>query len=85
MTRLLAEGEAIEIWGSEEQPDGFLWRGEPYAIEEICNRWQVHTRWWGPGEAIWRAYYKITTDQGMLCELYHDRLAGRWVLVRVYD
>jgi hypothetical protein len=91
MTRLLAEGEAVEVWGPEEHPDGFVWRGAPYQVETVCNRWLVHTRWWEAGEMVWRAYYKVIAVCGapqgaeMLCELYHDLRVERWVLARVYD
>jgi hypothetical protein len=85
MTRLLAEGEPIQVWGPEERPEGFVWRGRAHPIEAIANRWEVHTRWWETGEATWRVYYKVTTGGGLLCEIVHDRLAGAWVLARVYD
>jgi hypothetical protein len=91
VTRLYLKGETIQVWGPEEQPDGFVWRGVSYRVEEVCNRWLVHTRWWEAGEVVWRAYYKVTAVRGalqgvaMLCELYHDLRAGEWVLARVYD
>jgi hypothetical protein len=85
MTHLLAEPEAIQIWGSEEAPEGFVWQGRLHGIEQISNRWQVHTRWWEPGKAIWRRYWKVTTDTGLLCQLYHDLLEGGWFLSRLYD
>jgi hypothetical protein len=91
MTRLLSEGEQVRVWGSEDEPDpgsgpqGFVWRGEVHQIEAVCNRWQVHTRWWEAGATVWREYWKVTTDRGLLCELVHDLLTGGWVLARVYD
>jgi hypothetical protein len=91
MTRLLLEGEAVQVWESEDAADpgpgpaGFVWRGTSHQIEERCNRWRIHTRWWEVGEEIWREYWKVTTDQGVLCQLYHDLLDGRWFLSRVYD
>jgi hypothetical protein len=85
MTRLLTEGETVQVWGPEEAPEGFFWRGEPHRIEGVSNRWQVHTRWWEAGEVVWREYYKVTTDRGVLCELVHDRLRGEWRVGRVYD
>jgi len=85
VTRQLPQGEAVQVWGAPDRPSGFVWRGTPHAIETICNRWQVHTRWWEPGEAVWRAYFKVTTDRGYLCLLYHDLLDDGWFLSRVYD
>jgi hypothetical protein len=45
----------------------------------------VHTRWWEPGEALWREYWKVTTDRGFLCLLYHDLLGDGWFLSQLYD
>ena len=85
MTRLLPKGEAVQVWGPEDAPEGFMWHGRPHCIDQVCNRWQVHTRWWEPGKAMWREYWKVRTDQGVLCQLYHDLLAGGWFLARLYD
>jgi hypothetical protein len=85
VTRLRPGGEAVEIWGPAEEPAGFLWRDGPHPIVQTWNRWQVHTRWWEPDEAVWRDYRKVTTETGLLCLLYHDRLDGGWFLARIYD
>ena len=81
MTRLWPEGEAVQVWGLEE----FTWQGTVHHIEEVCNRWRMHTRWWEPGQAVWREYLKVATDTGLLCLLYRDLLSGGWFLARVYD
>jgi hypothetical protein len=85
MTRLWPKGEAIEVWGEEETPEGFVWQGAPHQTVDVCNRWRVHTRWWEPDQAIWREYLKVTTDTGLLCLLYRDLHTGRWYLARLYD
>jgi hypothetical protein len=85
MTRLWPEGEAVEIRGPEEKPAAFIWRGVPHRVEEVWNRWRVHTRWWEPQGLVWREYLKVTTDTGLLCLLFLDLLAGEWFLARVYD
>ncbi|MGD8516025.1 MAG: DUF6504 family protein [Anaerolineae bacterium] len=97
MTRLWPKGEPVTTWGGTETPDGFVWKQRRHPIAEVCNRWRVHTNWWGPtpepgsvptseaGEAIWREYVKVTTHSGLLCLLYHDLLGGGWYLARVYD
>ena len=85
MTRLWTEGETIEVWGSPNAPSGFLLRGAAHSIRKLCNRWQVHTRWWEPGEKVWREYLKVTTDDGLLCLIGYDRLGGQWFLARFYD
>jgi hypothetical protein len=85
VTRLWPKGEPIQIWGDRDAPTGFSWQGTPHRIKAVCNRWQVHTRWWEPDEALWREYWKVTTDQGVLCLLCHDLLGGGWFLSRIYD
>lgn len=85
MTHLWPEGEVVEIWGDEHTPAGFIWQGAPHCILEICNRWRVHTRWWEPGETLWREYVKVTTDSGLLCLIYRDLIGGGWFFCRLYD
>ena len=85
MTRLWPEGEIVTTWGGEEIPRGFDWRGASHRIQELCNRWQVHTRWWDSQEAIWREYLKVATDTGLLCLIYRDLLKDRWFMARLYD
>lgn len=85
MTRLWPAGEAVEMWGGEDKPCGFVWQGGPHRIIGHHNRWRVHTRWWEPDQAVHREYRKVTTDTGLLCLLYRDLLGGGWFLARVYD
>jgi len=95
MTRLSPSGERIsvlhpascagEAWDREEPPTGFDWQQEPHHILEVCNRWRVHARWWAGNQAVWREYFKVTTDSGLLCLIYHDLQSGNWYLSRIYD
>jgi hypothetical protein len=85
MTRLWPEGEPVAAWGGKGTPEGFAWQGVSHHILDVCNRWRIHTRWWEPGEAIWREYLKVITDTGLLCLLYRDLLLDGWFLARVYD
>ena len=83
--KLGPEGEAIEAWGDGDMPEGFGWRGARHQIAQVCNRWRVHTRWWEPGQAVWREYLKGITNTGYLCQVYRDLAGGGWYLARVYD
>lgn len=85
LTRLWPAGERVEIWGEEDEPRGFHWQGGLHRVVGKHNRWRVHTRWWEPDLAVRREYWKVTTDTGLLCLLYRDRLAGGWFLARIYD
>ena len=100
MTRLWPQGQPIQAWGHGdgreashipgevsasrvfgETPDGF----DGQHVLEVCNRWRIHTRWWEPQQAIWREYWKVVTDAGLLCLIYQDLGEGGWFLARVYD
>ena len=91
MTRLWPMGEIITVWGPEENPSAFDWHGEHHCIEELCNRWRVHTRWWDQNGTIQREYLKVVTDTGLLCLLCHDLAAlttspgAQWFMARLYD
>ena len=51
LTRLAVPGRGqYRYGGTDDAPAGFSWRGTSHHIENVCNRWQVHTRWWEPGE-----------------------------------
>ena len=91
MTRLWPAGEPLHTWGPRATPAGFAWHGSSHAIQDVYNRWRVHTNWWQPlpepagRQAVWREYLKVTTDTGLLCLLYRELPAGGWFLARVYD
>ena len=69
----------------DELPASFVWRSSEHQILEIANRWTVHSRWWEPGKMVWRQYFKLVTDTGVLCQVYHDLLQDRWFFARLYD
>jgi len=85
VSRLWPEGQAVSVWGDEGTPTRFAWHGAFHSVLETCNRWRIHTRWWEPGQAVWREYVKVTTDTGLLCLLYRDLPSAGWFLARVYD
>jgi hypothetical protein len=85
VTLLWPEGEAVHTWGDVDAPTGFVWQGISHSIDQVCNRWRVHTRWWQSGEVLWREYWKVITDRRVLCLLYHDLRNGGWFLARLYD
>jgi hypothetical protein len=85
MTRLWPEGERVEAWSEGERPVAFRWHSELHRVQDVCNRWRIHACWWEPERAIWREYYKVVTDRGLLCLIYRDLLSGGWFLSRIYD
>ncbi len=85
MTRLWPEGEPVQVWGKTGEPAEFVWQGLAHRIKKAHSRWRVHTRWWEPGQLVWREYQKVTTDTGLLCLLYEDLITEGWFMARVYD
>jgi hypothetical protein len=83
MTRLWPEGDAIAVITTGEEPDRFTWQAQTHQVIEITRRWRVDVDWWRG--RVWRAYYKLNTDTGLLVIVYRDLLTGQWYLQRLYD
>lgn len=83
MTRLWAGGREITVRASAAGPVDFTCAGRMYRTAHIGNTWRAHTGWWQ--QEVWRDYFKLQTEDGLLCTIAHDLLLDRWYLVRVYD
>jgi hypothetical protein len=84
MTLLWPEGEPVTVQGDElGTPHSFSWRGGTHRVQGIAKRWRVDYGWWR--RRIWREYFKLHTDTGLLVILYHDLLGRKWYLQRLYD
>jgi len=82
VSRLYKPARPIEVQVDEEgRPLAVLWRGALY-YGRPCNQWRIHTGWWD--EEVWRDYYQWEGD-GLVCEMYRDRLHDGWYMHRVYD
>lgn len=67
----------------QQEPFRFTWGGQRHEVTEITKTWRVDTDWWRG--RIWRAYFKLTTDTGLLVIIYQDLMSGKWYLQRLYD
>jgi len=84
MTRLWPEGSPITVLiGATEEPSQFSWQGQTHAAKEITRRWRINLDWWREG--VWRDYFKLTTQTGLLVVIFHDLQTGQWYLQRLYD
>ena len=84
MTHLWIAGLEIAVQAIPDgRPGSFTWSGRMHPTAGVCNGWRVHTDWWH--QEIWRDYYKVQTEDGLLCIMYHDLLTDQWHLVRIYD
>lgn len=86
MTRLWSEGESIRVLqDGHGRPRQFVWKGQTHWVGEVHQMWEVDTDWWSEEGRVYRDYFALTTDNGLLCVLYHDRLHSQWRLAKVYD
>jgi hypothetical protein len=86
MTRVWPAGDPIHVTtGADGLPQAFLWRGRWHQVAGIANRWRVQSSWWSPQAAAWREYFKLTTDDGLLCTLYRDMESEGWFFARLFD
>jgi hypothetical protein len=75
--------ELVEVERDAGMPSAFTWRGRRYEVGDVIGRWRIEGRWWADGRD--REYWRLEARGGVVCDLYHDRLAGRWHLERVWD
>jgi hypothetical protein len=96
MTRLWSPAEPITVVtvaSSARGPDGvpsrrgpparFSRQGQTHAVAHITRAWRVDIDWWR--ERIWRAFYKLSTDTGLLVIIFQDLLTYQWYFLRLYD
>ena len=57
-------------------------RGRAEKVREVSNHWRVQEEWWR--RELLREYYRVITDSGKLCLIYHDLLGGGWYVERIY-
>jgi len=84
MTRFWPDGRPITVTGDGQGlPLRFIWQGQTHQVVEITHRWRVDLEWWR--QRVWRTYFKLRTDTGLLVIIYYDRLGRDWYLQRLYD
>ena len=85
MTRLWLKGQPIEVRcttlaGVPRLSSG---KAETHPVQGIAKRWRVDLDWWQ--QRVWREYFKLYTQTGLLVILYRDLLTDQWYLQRLYD
>jgi hypothetical protein len=84
MTRFWPEGLAITVTCDLlATPEAFAWSGHRHTVNRVVERWRVEDGWWQ--RRIWREYFTLLTDTGLLVEIYHDVRTHSWRLQRLYD
>jgi len=77
-------GQSVQVSVQDDRPVLFQWRARVHRVQQVSAHWRVHTKWWSESE-IWRDYWQLATDTGLLCVLYGDLLTGEWLLERIYE
>ena len=84
MSPFWPDGKRVEVQASDESPLGFRWNRRRHRVLDVSARWRIHTDWWTESE-VWRDYWEVTTDTGLLCILFRDLLTEGWFLERVLE
>jgi hypothetical protein len=84
VTRLWPKGQPITVARDENgMPCSFEWQGRTHPVTGISKRWRVDSGWWRM--RIWREYFKLETETGLLVIIHRDLLTDEWYFQRLYD
>jgi hypothetical protein len=65
------------------KPVCVLWQGQEHRVEQVTRAWLIDDQWWTA--RIWRVYYRITTDTGLLMVVFRNVLSNHWFIHRLHD
>lgn len=84
MTYLWSEGKPITVIANElGTPRQFTCGNATHVVKGIANRWRVDEDWWSG--RVWREYFKLYTEDGLLVIVFRDFIHDTWYLQRLYD
>ncbi|MCY4072375.1 MAG: hypothetical protein OXG60_13850 [Chloroflexi bacterium] len=83
MTRLYKDARTLDVQTRDAIPIAIQWRQAWHPIQHITLSWQMDVNWWH--ERIYRDYYKVLTQKGLVLVIYHDLLTDLWAIQRIYD
>jgi hypothetical protein len=84
MTRLWLEGQPLTVMSDANRtPRSFEWQGRIHSVTGISKRWRVDNGQWRV--RVWREYFRLEIDTGLLVIIYRDLLTDEWYLQRLYD
>ena len=84
MSRFWPDGIPIIVTCDElAAPMTLTWQNHRHVVEQIVERWRVDEGWWK--RRIWREYFQLLTQSGLLVLIYHDVRTSEWRLQRLYD
>jgi hypothetical protein len=83
MSYLWLPAQSIQMQLRADEPFAFQWRGRSHRVRQVTRQWRMDWGWWRL--RLWRDYYKLLTDSGLLVLVYQDLLDGHWYLQQLYD
>lgn len=84
MTHLWPDGLPIEVnYDQTMTPQSFNWQAKTHLVQDIAKRWRLDEDWWRG--RVWREYFKLSTQTGLLVVIYRDWISGDWFLQMLYD
>ncbi len=82
MSRLFWEPIEVKLL-NDDKPKQFVWRGRVHTVKRVANCWRVDFGWWRL--RIWRDYYKLQTETGLLVVICCDLMTSEWYLQVIFD
>jgi hypothetical protein len=76
-------GTPIRVAMNGKAPRRFDWQNRTHPVDTVLNQWRVDIEWWRV--RVWRDYYKLITETGLMVLIFHDRTSNQWYLQRLYD
>jgi hypothetical protein len=84
--RQYASGEELRAQADRHGlPTAFVWHGRPHRVVTVEEVREPRLDWWAPTGEVHRTYYVVTTDRGLICEIFRDETTATWHLSRLYD
>ena len=84
MTRFWPHGVPITVMTNDHAtPLAVTWDGARHLVDIVERRWRDDLLWWRT--RIWREYFVLRTQSGLLIMIYHDIVSDTWRLQRLYD
>jgi len=84
MSHFWPDALPIEVDGDETAaPARITWRCRSLRIARVLERWRIDEAWWQ--RRIWREYFVVYTEDGLILAVYRDLSTRRWWLQRIYD
>ena len=83
-THIWRDGVSIQVeCTAQGEPVLFTWNGQTHPVDMLIRQWRVDQEWWQ--KRLWRAYYRLSTQTGLLVILFQDLTTGEWFLQCLYD